>query len=445
MINQAKFRVPAWPIVLALGLLVAVLTTYRTTTAVPAAPEANPVWGNATLLSGTGQDGRKPRIAASPDGSRVLVVYINENDDDPYYTISTNQGQTWPPATKINASIDVSAQVIGAFDGSNKAFAIWVEKITPQLNRLVFASKTGSNNWTSPVIITTSYEIIDPSVFLDQRNTLHLVWVQEQPARVHYAYLTSGSSSWSTPISVENVPGGDSSEPAVVVDRNDRLYLAWSNDAGTFGDEQEVVFSRGTVSGTPAAPVWNPQIQNWPLSPADMPIAAHAVMGASGNNLHIAYTRKIDIPDPTANDKQDIFYATCAMPCDTLDSSDFRTISGALVEVNGSDPSEVVAALAVDSQRGAAYITFSGIVTTLLNPNEVIQGIQSCDGWASGSLPYIIENNPDYRFIKPAMTISQGWMHLVFDRISSDTTHEIFHRRASVSCPATLLLPIIRK
>jgi len=432
-----------WQIALALGLLVVLLAAHQTATAVPDTPEADPVWGSATQLSSTGQDPRRPRIATSPDGSHLLVVYVNESDDDPYYTMSTNQGQTWSSTVgaKIHTSVDASAQVIGAIDQNDKAFAIWVKKITPQQNLLVFSSKTGSANWTAPVTIANSYEITDPSVFLDQNNKLHLVWVQEQPAIVYYAYLASGTATWSTPVSLEEEPLGDSGEPAVAVDRNGRLYLAWQNDTASGG--QEIVFSRGTLTGPLAAPVWNPEIENTLLSPADVDIAAHVVMALSGSQLHIAYTRKVVVED--ANDKQDVFYATCSTPCDALNSDNFSSVSGGFVEVNGADPSEVVAALAVDSERSAAYMTFSGIVPTTLNPNEVIQSMQSCDGWGNGTLPHTIEYNLDYRFIKPAMAASQGWIQLVYDRIDSVSTHEIFHRRAAVTCKAILLLPVIRK
>jgi hypothetical protein len=285
-------------------------------------------WGSATKLSSTGQDPRRPRIATSPDGSHLLVVYVNESDDDPYYTMSTNQGQTWSSTVgaKIHTSVDASAQVIGAIDQNDKAFAIWVEKITPQQNLLVFSSKTGSANWTAPVTIANSYEITDPSVFLDQNNKLHLVWVQEQPAIVYYAYLASGTATWSTPVSLEEEPLGDSGEPAVAVDRNGRLYLAWQNDTASGG--QEIVFSRGTITGPLAAPVWNPEIENTLLSPADVDIAAHVVMALSGSQLHIAYTRKVVVED--ANDKQDVFYATCSTPCDALNSDNFSSVSGDL-------------------------------------------------------------------------------------------------------------------
>lgn len=86
--------------------------------------------GSRSTLSAAGQDARRPRIASSPDGSHSLVVYINEIDDDPYYTMSTNQGQSWSPpsGTKLHATAGTSAQVIGVIDRNDKAFAIWVEK-----------------------------------------------------------------------------------------------------------------------------------------------------------------------------------------------------------------------------------------------------------------------------------------------------------------------------
>jgi hypothetical protein len=175
-----------------------------------------------------------------------------------------------------------------------------------------------------------------------------------------------------------------------------------------------------------------------------MEIAAHAVMALSGNKLHIAYTRKIY--DPVAEtDVQDIFYANCSIPCDGLSSSDFDTVSGALVEVAGNLPSETIAALATDDLRNSAYIYFLGIDRNI-SDNEVILGVNSCDGW--GNTPFerdFVESSSTFRFIKPSLIAKGGWLHLVYERFEGTNPHEIFYRRAAVTCPATLLLPVIRK
>lgn len=449
MFIKTKHRLFLWQPILLSGLLVLILASHQTTTAVPNTPEDDPIWEAAAPLSAAGQDARRPRIASSPDGSHSLVVYINEIDDDPYYTMSTNQGQSWSPpsGTKLHATAGTSAQVIGVIDRNDKAFAIWVEKNVALGNELVFSTKTGGGSWTVPAKVdparVTNAEILDPGVFLDETNNIHLVWVQEEVT--YYAYLNNGTTSWSKPVIVEEEPRGFSGEPNVVVDRIGRLYLTWQNDTATGG--LEVVFSRGTITGTPTAPIWNPEVENLIISPPSNiePLVSHAVLGLSGNRLSIAYTRKIDIVDPMKNDQQDIFYTTCSVPCNSLNSDDFKLISGQRVEVNGIDPSEVVPALALDNLRGAAYITFSGVLPTTTNPNEIILSMQSCDFWGTESNPFQVENDSNYRFVKPSMVISDRWLELAYERISSDNSHMIFHRRAEVSCPAYVMVPFLMK
>ncbi len=68
-----------------------------------------------------------------------------------------------------------------------------------------------------------------PSIAVDSKNTVHLVWDDDTPGNkeIFYAYKPA-DGNWSTPVNLSN-NSQSSRYPCIKVDRNDNLHLVWQD------------------------------------------------------------------------------------------------------------------------------------------------------------------------------------------------------------------------
>jgi len=66
-----------------------------------------------------------------------------------------------------------------------------------------------------------------PAMVIDSNNTIHIVWYLETPnANVYYKRSTDGGENWSPTMRL-SWASGSSGYPAVAVDLNNHIYVAW--------------------------------------------------------------------------------------------------------------------------------------------------------------------------------------------------------------------------
>jgi len=85
-------------------------------------------------------------------------------------------------------------------------------------------------NYLEPVNVSNnSGRSENPSIAVDSRNTVHLVWNDDTPGNeeIYYAYKPA-NGNWSTPINISNTTL-DSRFPCIKADRNDNLHLVWQD------------------------------------------------------------------------------------------------------------------------------------------------------------------------------------------------------------------------
>ena len=89
--------------------------------------------------------------------------------------------------------------------------------------------KTDENdNYLEPVNVSNDSGCSEnPSVAIDSRNTVHLVWDDDTPGNeeILYAFKPEGGN-WLTPVNISNNPQS-SRNPCIAVDNNDELHIAW--------------------------------------------------------------------------------------------------------------------------------------------------------------------------------------------------------------------------
>ena len=396
----------------------------------PAVPDAPPTWEDTIVIS-TGDNGaRLPSVAAAPNGKDVIVAYVsqrsaNNENTDPYYHDSFNNGATFPgnPAPiNTNASTE-TIDVAIAFDANNKAHALWIEQTTTDNRQLRYAQE---DNWPNTSSLRSSVTnpgvIFTPRIVASGTNTLNIVWAENSSGiitDIYHARSTNGGSTW--PISGVIIDNTDLSQfPDLAVGNNGIIHVVWSEGLVT----SKVYYVQGTVSGNSVN--WSAEI---PIS--DRSSATNALepsIFVNGSVVQVSYT------DRLSGDSQFVHYLRCASSCTNINNwiSSNNPVSGQAVGANVGDPFDVSSTLV--QAGGCSYIYFHGVRT---GSNEQILGVDSCGRWASSARDVVTPSN--FRALNPDLAVQNNWwIYLVYEDKSNE---EIQFQR---NLPA-IYLPLVVK
>jgi len=86
----------------------------------------------------------------------------------------------------------------------------------------------GEENYLKPINVSNNpARSIEPSIAVDSKGTVHLVWTDYTPGKrqIFYAFKPKGGV-WTVPVNVSNTYRS-ASHPSLVVDKEDNLHLAW--------------------------------------------------------------------------------------------------------------------------------------------------------------------------------------------------------------------------
>jgi hypothetical protein len=95
--------------------------------------------------------------------------------------------------------------------------------------------KPSEENYLEPINISSNSGLSEnPSIAVDSKGTLHLVWNDDSPGNeeIFYTFKTS-ETTWSTIVNISNNSRA-SRYPSITVDKNNFLHLAWQ-DATPYG------------------------------------------------------------------------------------------------------------------------------------------------------------------------------------------------------------------
>lgn len=415
----------------------------------PLAPEAGPNWQEIGRISQTStlSDAVLPAIAASSNGSKIIVVYngiINDIDGnrDVFYAMSTNFGQSWNTKARIHSSSGDTSNsnfVDVAISPNNKGHAVWVEEFS-DVPRLVYKNEDNwGNNSTNLITISTvptSPDVIAyPQIVAKNNNRLDVVWSEgtaSTDVNIFHAYSTNGGASFTGKTAVnQTIPSSDF--PALTIDTSGNYHLVW--EEGTIPN-RTILYSRGLPSGNSV---------NW-SSPINISVrsisgntsaALQPEIYANGNILHVTYSNYV------SKQEQYVHHLQCSQNCTTASNwvSTNNPVSGQVLTAKASDPFNLVSTI---GQVGSCtYVYFHGIqgVSSEENNRERIWGTNSCGNWAASVRDQVTAENT--RSINPAMTSANNWwLYLAYEQVSTDSSvREIYFVRNQ---PA-IYLPTILK
>lgn len=424
--------------ILTFSLSLFVFLLHQSATAEPAAPETSPEWMNPTMVSTNSPYGAKrPFMAAAPNGKTIMIVYNrqmsgNDNDRDPYYSLSTNNGNTWSSSAAIHNSPGTSSDSVKVnvvFDSTNKAHAVWTEDLD-----LKYA---GQNSWptnnggnppqtlSSP---TLSPGASDAVIVASGNNTLDVVWSEPDSGgavQINHARSTNGGASWPIKGPVADTPP-TSRVPAVAVEAG-VIHVVWEENE----IPNSVIYYARSTSITSSSVTWSAPV---PISDQSNPQAnaRQPRIIADGNTLHVSFT------DYISQNSQSVHHLQCSAQCTTpgnWSNPSSNPVSGQLVGANANSPYDVFGDLA---QHGrCTYLYFHGTTTT---NNEIILGVNSCDGW-TGSARDEVTTTQTQSLAPNLAGHNDWWLYLTFEAGTADGIHQIYFVRNKPG----LYLPVIQK
>jgi hypothetical protein len=206
-------------------------------------------WTAAKRLTWNSGDSYDPVVAAGPSG-HVHVVWYDETPGnfEIYYKRSTDGGVNWSAAKRFTRASGSSYGPNIIADSSGNVHVVWQDDFPGNSEIYYKRSINGGSTWGNIRRLTwTSGGSYNPFIFLDQYNTIHLVWNDNTPGNqeIYYRVSTNGGVNWSTSKRL-TWNSGISLSPIISVDLNDNIHIVWADH--TTG-VSEIYYKRSTNGG----------------------------------------------------------------------------------------------------------------------------------------------------------------------------------------------------
>ncbi|MEM7800569.1 MAG: hypothetical protein AAF633_15340 [Chloroflexota bacterium] len=385
-----------------------------------------------------------PTIALSNNGDLMTVFSQGPStgDSDPYVSISTNGGTSWPASpTQIFSRPGYQSNPTGVYTNDGTGHVLWVETGNDGSSagndfRVLYANST---NWSTTFAVISdrpdesgAVEDVDVVAYGD---ALYAVWSEVD--EIYFASKTS-AGSWTTK-SVVSTAGSQTSRPAITVDINGTLHLAFvrqSFDFISLSSVFQIEYTQSTNGGS-----------SW-TSPAvlfgDLELREHVdilvdddqiVRLVFGENTTVTNLRSTQ----SANNRER--YVSCSSDCSQVESWGLiEHPSGSTFDVFGADPNNLIPILATNGKT--TFIYFHGSENQ--SAPERIYGVNSCNGWNTAPGLDLVPTSGTRRAIKPSLVYSITSLHMVYENVYDDggeTRREIRYMTSPFTCTDQNFLP----
>lgn len=196
----------------------------------------------------------------------VWVDYRNGNDNDIYYSNSTDSGGTWSTPSERVDDTDVNynpddddswqySPVIAVNTSGNVAYTAWYDDREGTNDIWLSKSDIGSGVWYTPNINVDnrgygdSYQMM-PSIATDSNGRIHAVWNDDREGDwdIFYSNSTDNGVTWSPDVKVNK---GDfeayRGNASIAIDKsNNNIYIVWESNVS--GD-LDIYLSNSTDGG----------------------------------------------------------------------------------------------------------------------------------------------------------------------------------------------------
>lgn len=215
--------------------------------------------GNLATISG------EPVIHVAADQSNEIhVVWEEQNPSEDlngvevYYTRSTDGGLTWPVANQRNVSqlTDSSGSPYLFVDATatHNVHVAWTDYggVSSSFGEIRYAkSADGGASFSGAVVISTVGVDAEQVAIAADSATVQAVWQQDVATgtgdkRLYHSRSTNGGTSFEAPKRLSTTTNFEV-EPAIVIDGNARVHVAWEAHYPTGGGD--IFWTRSTNAG----------------------------------------------------------------------------------------------------------------------------------------------------------------------------------------------------
>ena len=390
-------------------------------------------------ISNAGQRASVPSIALQANGTIHSAFKqgstIDIQDNDPYYTSSSDNGVTWmaPQVIRTDASTFVVDKVVIAVGTSGIVHAAWVER-DPVDERydLLYSSNSGSG-WAPAQTVESvgeNFVIDQPSIVLEG-GQVHLVWASTGTIR----YSKRASGTWATPIEIED---SSSELPEIAIDSAGTLHVVFLQSRDTLVAR----YSQSTDGGASWSPDISLSSSGRDLNDVDIDV--------NGTDVHIVYGAANvvgSVIDPIAS-TQTVrpFHRRCTGSCTTAASWTTESLVSGFEAGNVPADAVLLVPSVTVTDNGEALVFFHGVLAENTNFEQVLG---NCfDPNTSFGKSFKLPTSFTERMIKPQVVYDNGAMHMVYEQIrgqaSSATFQQIHYAQLDVSC-YDMFLPLINR
>jgi hypothetical protein len=158
-----------------------------------------------------------------------------------YYTTKPWGGSWTIPVKFTDTGTKESGYPAMIVDDENNLHVVWSENYYDL--EIYYRSKSSGGGWSSAVNISdTSGNSRQPSVTVDNGGNLHVVWSDDAALNNEIYYTTKPSGGdWSTPINISNNPSY-SYYPLIVADKEDNVHVVW-RDQDVFNGDTDIYYT----------------------------------------------------------------------------------------------------------------------------------------------------------------------------------------------------------
>ena len=225
-------------------------------------------WPAGDILISSANNQVWPDIKVSTSSSYAYISWNdNSNGNQDGYLIkrSTVDGSLqWSGPKKIDTSADSADQTnvrLALYNnGSEIITAVWQDDRNGNLDIFMQSYDDNKNKlWTDEIKVnknTDNSGQSEPAIALDSQNNIYVAWTDErngQPDVYAAKYDSTGQASWLNDVKINSQSGASASyAPAIALDNNDYLYVAWTDERNGNGD---IYLAKYNSSGQA---VWSP-------------------------------------------------------------------------------------------------------------------------------------------------------------------------------------------
>jgi hypothetical protein len=268
------------------------------------------------ISSESSESSHRPSIAIDNLGNLHVVWsdYTDYNeagtDTDIFYKLWNITSQSWGSTIVVSTESTMTSSFPSiTIDSQNNAHIVWHD-LTDYGGAGAFTDifyklwNATSLVWgdTEVVSTETTYGGTNPSIVIDSKNNIHVVWDDE--SQINYKRWNATSLTWGSTVIISTESPMPSNTASIIIDSLDNVHVTWQDGSdydGAGEQDYDIFYKQWNVSSS----IWE---TTYVVSTESTTYAQHPCIAIDDqNNIHIVWDDGTDYKDGSGSD-YDIYY-----------------------------------------------------------------------------------------------------------------------------------------